>query len=61
MFCPQASWLAFRCSGARLDHGSVFDCTDREFFTSWQKFALDSLDLGMAVGCQQDVEGAVNI
>lgn len=60
MFRPQASWPAFRCSGARLDHGSAFDGTDR-IFTPWQKFALDSLDLGMAVGCQQDVEGAVNI
>lgn len=32
MFCPQASWLAFRCSGVRLDHGSVFDGTDRGFY-----------------------------
>lgn len=60
MFCPQASW---RLSDAQEPVWimALLSTVQTENFTPWQKFALDSLDLGMAVGCQQDVEGAVNI
>lgn len=45
MFCPQASWLALD-DQEPVWFMALYSTVQTENFTSWPKFALDSLDLG---------------